>query len=54
MLYLANEKGERFYSEMAKNCINNYYNRLYTYKDFRITDKAFQIKYTAALNTCLT
>jgi len=41
MLYLANEKRERFYSEMAKNCINYYYNYLHPYKDFRITDKAF-------------
>ena len=34
---------------MAQNCINYYYSCRHTYKNFRITDKAFWIKYTSPL-----
>lgn len=34
---------------MAKNCINNYYNCLDSYKAFRINNKAFWIKYASPL-----
>ena len=54
ILYLASEKREAVYTEMVKNYIDYYYNCVYRYKNCRITDKAFRIKYTAPLNTCLT
>lgn len=34
---------------MAKNCINDYYRCLDTYKALRIIDKTFWMEYTSAL-----